>query len=83
MPGIDIHQFVVGAAGAPFYTTNGYGGVKGTWGLTQIKHIGETPGYLWVEVDGLNVSINFFGKANPGDHYQVMDGFHYIATEKK
>jgi hypothetical protein len=81
-PNLNIHQFVVGTAGAPFYEGSQYTGHNGSWQLNQVKHIEQSYGYMIGEVDGLNVKLTFYGRTAP-NVYEAMDTFSYTAAAKK
>lgn len=72
----EIHQFVAGTAGAPFYTAENYSGKNGDWSLTRVKNITNTYGYLVVEINGKKAELSFKGRTAPGK-YEVMDQFRY------
>jgi hypothetical protein len=77
-PGLNIHQFVLGTAGAPFYHGDEYNGHNGSWQLGHVKHIEDTYGYIWGEVDGPHVWLTFMGRTATS-LYQAMDTFEYTA----
>ncbi len=77
-PGPELHQFVAGTAGAPFYAPGPYAGVNTGWNISRVKAIGQTYGYLLVEVDDTEVTITFKGRTAPGV-YVPMDSFRYSA----
>ncbi len=79
-PGPEMHQFVAGTAGAPFYKEGPYTGKNEGWKLTRLKHIDKTYGYLLVEIEGSKATISFKGRTSPG-HYEVMDSYSYSATD--
>jgi hypothetical protein len=78
-PDLDIHQFVIGTAGAPFYHGSDYDGNNGSWTIRPMKHIEDTFGYVLGEVDGLHVRMSFMGRSASGA-YQPMDAFEYDAS---
>ena len=77
-PGPEMHQFVAGTAGAPFYKQGEYAGNNTGWKLQRVKHLDKTYGYIVVEVDGKTATITFKGRTAPG-HYEAMDTFTYTA----
>ena len=75
-PGPELHQFVAGTAGAPYYDPGPYTGVNDGWKIKRVKAIGKTYGYLLVEVEDDKVTITFKGRTAPGV-YVPMDSFSY------
>lgn len=75
-PGPELHQFVAGTAGAPFYKAGPYSGVYTVWQPRQVKHIESTYGYLLVEIDGKKATITFKARVAPGK-YEPMDSWSY------
>ena len=75
-PGPEMHQFVAGTAGAPFYKQGEYSGNNTDWKLSRVKHIDNTYGYLLVQIDGKKATITFKGRTGPG-HYEAMDSYSY------
>ena len=78
-PGPEMHQFVAGTAGAPFYKQGDYAGNNTGWKLQRVKHFDNTYGYILVEIDGKTATISFKGRTSPG-HYEVMDSFTYAVN---
>lgn len=76
-PGPELHQFVAGTAGAPYYEPGPYTGVNTGWKISRVKAIGRTYGYLLVEVEDNKVTITFKGRTAPGV-YVPMDSFSYL-----
>lgn len=76
--GPEMHQFVAGTAGAPFYKQGEYAGNNAGWNLKRLAHLDKTYGYLLVQVDGKTATITFKGRTSPG-HYDAMDSFTYTA----
>jgi DNA repair exonuclease SbcCD nuclease subunit len=77
-PGPEVHQFVAGTAGAPFYKQGDYSGNNVGWILKRLKHIDNTYGYLVVTIEGKKATITFKGRTAPGK-YKEMDTFSYMA----
>ncbi len=79
-PENDVHQYVVGTAGAPLYDWAGqYDGVNTTYTVENIYHAEEF-GYCLVEIDGLDVTITWFERTAPG-LYQPKEAWSYtVAT---
>jgi hypothetical protein len=75
-PGPELHQIVAGTAGAPFYAEGDYTGNNTHWKLKRIKHIGQTYGYVLVEISGKTATITFKGRTGPGK-YEPMDTLTY------
>ena len=75
-PGPEMHQFVAGTAGAPFYKQGDYVGNNTGWTLKRLNHIDATYGYILVEIDGRQATITFKGRKSPG-HYEAMDTWSY------
>lgn len=76
--GPELHQFVAGTAGAPFYKMGEYKGKNAGWKLARSKNITDTYGYLLVEIDGKKCTITFKGRVAPGK-YEAMDSWSYTA----
>lgn len=74
----EIHQLVVGTAGAPFYQGTDFDGDNGPWTIEHMKHIRNTWGYMLGEVNGLDVKLWFYGRTAPGV-YAPMDSLRYRA----
>jgi hypothetical protein len=75
-PDNDVHQFVVGTAGAPLYTWNGaYGGNNGSWTPQRVYYDNDY-GYALVEVDGPKVTVTWKQRVSAGV-YQAADVFSY------
>jgi hypothetical protein len=71
----DIHQFIVGTAGAPLYDFNGnYTGDNGSYIPIQ-QHFSKKYGYMVIVVEGYSVFMTF--KERDGDSYQAVDWFEY------
>ncbi|HLK16633.1 MAG TPA: metallophosphoesterase [Fimbriimonadaceae bacterium] len=79
--GPEIHQFVAGTAGAPFYPKGEYKGANSVWKLTRMKNITNTYGYLLVDINGSKATITFKGRVGPGK-YEPMDSFSFILKPK-
>jgi len=80
-PANDIHQFIVGTAGAPLYTNdNQYKGSNALYKITPvagaIKH-----GYLIVSVDGSIVTTTWMQRIAP-NNYQPRDTWTYKIPSK-
>ena len=77
-PGPEVHQFVAGTAGAPFYKQGDYSGNNAGWTLKRMKHIDNTYGYIVVTIEGMKATITFKGRTAAGK-YEAMDTFTYMA----
>ncbi len=78
----DIHQFIVGTAGAPIYSHNGkYSGDNEPYKITPVagamKH-----GYLIVSVDGADVTTTWVERIGEND-YQTRDTWSYTTAKIK
>ena len=71
-----IHQYVVGTAGAPFYTGTDHGGQNGAWKLNTLGHVEGKLGYCLVEVDGPKVTLTFKAENEKGA-FEDADKFSY------
>lgn len=80
-PGVEMHQFVAGTSGAPFYKPGEYAGKNDGWKLTRVKNIPNTYGYLVVEIDGDKATVTFKGRTAPGK-YEAMDSWSYTVPKK-
>lgn len=79
---IDVHQFVVGTAGAPFAHGDDHQGNNSDWQLKQLSHVEDKVGYLVVEVDGPKVTLTFKGEDAAGS-FQPLDAWSYtVATSR-
>ena len=83
-PANDIHQLIVGSAGAPPYAwTPPYGGSNGDFTVSQIDHA-EQYGYVLVDVNDLDVTLTWMerqskdltlsGVYEPGDSWSYRAG---------
>jgi hypothetical protein len=73
-PGPEMHQFVAGTSGAPFYNQGPYTGKNTDWKLERVKNIIRTYGYLLVTIDGNRATIEFKGRKAPGV-FETMDSW--------
>jgi hypothetical protein len=62
----EMHQFVVGTAGAPFYTGKALTTVDHDWTIRRIKHVEQKIGYCVVDVEGDKVTVTFKAEDSPG-----------------
>ncbi|MBU1693959.1 MAG: metallophosphoesterase [Verrucomicrobia bacterium] len=72
----DVHQFVVGTAGAPLYTDGSYNGSNGVW--TPLRQLHEQEyGYVLVEINGLDVTYTWKHRISPGVYGTSSDVMAY------
>ncbi|MHC4726085.1 MAG: metallophosphoesterase family protein [Planctomycetota bacterium] len=85
-PDNDIHQFIIGTSGAPPYTwTPPYDGKNSIYFVEQWNHA-KGYGYVLVEIDGLNVTLNWIERHSlnlniPGI-YEPNEVWSYSVTPK-
>jgi len=82
----DIHQFIVGTAGAPPYKwSTPYSGNNTDFEVEQIHHA-ESYGYLLVEIDGLVSSLTWMQRntndLNLTGRYEHRDTWTYVVEPK-
>jgi predicted phosphodiesterase len=77
-PNNDIHQYIIGTAGAPLYDWQG--NYEKNWGCT-VKGIyhSKNYGYCLVEIDGLDVTVTWMERVGAGK-YEARDVWNYTAT---
>jgi hypothetical protein len=75
-PGVRMHQFTAGTAGAPFYQGSDYAGKNPGWQLRRVKHLEKIYGYLLITVDDDTATITFKGRTAP-DRFEPGDSFSY------
>ena len=79
-PTNDLHQLVIGTAGAPPYDWNGlYDGNNGPW-TPQLVHHEEEYGYVLVEISDSNVTLTWKHRTAQGV-YGVASQFAYTVTK--
>lgn len=71
-PGNDVHQFIVGTAGAPITSDGSYNGSNGKWTPVRQFHEGAY-GYMVVEVDGLDVTYTWKHRMAAGEYSAGAD----------
>ena len=85
-PNNDIHQFIIGTAGAPPYTWSPpYDGNNSMYTVEQWHHA-KRYGYVLVEIDDLNVTLNWIERHSndlniPGI-YEPNEVWNYTVTPK-
>jgi hypothetical protein len=75
--GNDVHQLIVGTAGAPLYSTWKYDGANTTWTPKNISHQNDY-GYVLVEIDGPTATLTFYLRQGPSS-YAPVDTWSYTA----
>jgi 3',5'-cyclic AMP phosphodiesterase CpdA len=77
-PSNDIHQYIVGTAGAPLYDWLGnYDGDNSNYTVENIYHAKEY-GYCLVEIDGLDVTLSWMERVGAGK-YEAGEVWSYTA----
>jgi len=80
MDGVQMHQFVIGTAGAPLRNWDGlYDGNNGGAAVSNVDH-DKSYGYCLVEIDGLDVTITYMERLSAGN-YAAGDVFQYTVPE--
>jgi predicted phosphodiesterase len=78
-PNNDIHQFIVGTAGAPLYDWSGkYDGENSHYTVKGLYYSKEY-GYCLVKVDGLDVTVTWMERIGAGK-YEAKDVWRYTAA---
>jgi hypothetical protein len=86
----DLHQFIVGTAGAPLRSEGNYGGDTGPW--TPTKDIdgngSDDPaafesqyGYMVVEIDELDVTMTWWHRTGVGVYEATSEGLIYTVPD--
>ena len=76
-PNNDLHQYIVGTAGAPLYSwSSQYSGSNAPYTPVQQYHA-KQHGYVVVEIDGPNATITWFQRTAPGVYSPGADVFSY------
>jgi hypothetical protein len=76
VPGLEVHQFTAGTAGAPFVKLDGYEGKNTVWKLTRVKSLTDHAGYLLVDVVGKKATITYKARNDQGQ-YEAYDTWSY------
>jgi hypothetical protein len=77
----DIHQFVVGTAGAPLRDDGSYDGNNGDWTPIRAHHMKEY-GYLLVDIEQDSVTMQWYERNTSGDYVPGADFWAYsVAVE--
>jgi hypothetical protein len=78
-PDNDLHQLIVGAAGAPFHAFDGfYDGSNGGYVPWQQYHVAQY-GYVVIVIDGLQVELTWVQRIGSGN-YVDMETWGYLVT---
>jgi hypothetical protein len=78
-PSNDIHQYIVGTAGAPLRDWPGdYDGVNNKYTVENVYHASKY-GYVLVEIDGLDVTLTWFERVGTGE-YKAKEVWSYTAA---
>ena len=81
-PSNDMHQFIVGTAGAPIYSHDGkYSGDNEPYEITPVAGAAKH-GYLVVSVDGSDVTTTWVERIGKDD-YQPRDSWSYTVTDAR
>lgn len=81
-PSDDVHQYIVGTAGAPLYKWSPpYNGDNGPYTLENIYHA-RKHGYVLVEIDSLDVTLTWMERTSRGV-YEPKDTFRYNAASSR
>ncbi|GEM_PF-2612569 len=72
----DLHQYVVGTAGAPLYAGGAYDGANGIWTPMLVHHEKEY-GYVLVELDGPTAMLTWKHRTAPGVYEDGGDRWPY------
>jgi hypothetical protein len=77
-PDNDVHQVIVGTAGAPFYLDAPYNGDNGTWQPVRVYHEANF-GYVLVEIAGRKATLTWFHRTAPGTYEPTEESWSYLA----
>jgi hypothetical protein len=80
--GKEIHQIVVGTAGAPFVQGTSSDASDGQWALKHLRHVEGKLGYCVVDVDGSTVTVTYKAETEPGK-FEVADTFSFMAAPRR
>jgi hypothetical protein len=79
-PDNDIHQYVVGTAGAPLYAWSGYyDGDNGDYVLENLRHA-RAYGYVLGEVDGLTATLTWMRRV-AANEFEAREQWSYTVPE--
>jgi hypothetical protein len=78
-PNNDVHQYIVGTAGAPLRDWAGnYDGANDYYSVTNINHVKQY-GYVICDVNGLNVTLTWMERTGEGT-YAAEEQWNYTAA---
>jgi 3',5'-cyclic AMP phosphodiesterase CpdA len=81
-PTDDVHQYIVGTAGAPLYRWSPpYDGDNGPYTVQNV-HYARKHGYVLVEIDGPVATLTWMQRTAPG-RYQSKDTFTYTTVSRR
>jgi hypothetical protein len=80
-PANDMHQLIVGTGGATPYGDGVYDGVNGPWTPVRVYHENNF-GYVIVEIDGLNATHTWHGRAGEGVYEESTDAWTYATRHQ-
>jgi hypothetical protein len=68
-PNNDLHQYIVGTAGAPFHTFDGvYAGINGD--MTPLEqYCASAYGYVVIDIDDLHATLTWMERSSAGNYY--------------
>ncbi|MCC6125889.1 MAG: metallophosphoesterase [Pirellulales bacterium] len=79
-PNNDVHQYVSGAGGAPFYTGYSYNGANSPFTPVNVLHDENRYGYVLVEIDGPTAKLTYKYRTGPNAYVASTDVFTYTAA---
>ena len=91
-PNNDLHQFIVGTAGAPLRSEGDYGGNTGPWtptkdtdgdGLLDPGAFEKQYGYMVVEIDRLDVTMTWWHRTGINTYSATSEGLSYTVPGPK
>lgn len=81
-PANDVHQYIVGTAGAPLYEWSPpYDGNNGPYTLRNVYHAQEY-GYVLVEIDGLGATLTWLQRT-AGGKFLPKENFSYTSISSR
>lgn len=78
-PGNDLHQMIVGTAGAPLYGDSMYNGNNGIWTPIRAWHEAQY-GYVMVNVDRDRVTTTWYHRVDTSSYAATAEVFSYSAN---
>jgi autotransporter-associated beta strand protein len=79
-PNNDVHQYLSGAGGAPFYTGYSYNGVNSTFTPVNVLHDENRYGYVLVEIDGPTAKLTYKYRTGTNAYAASTDVFTYTSA---